>query len=432
MKRLCFLLLVLPVLPVWAQGNYIALSGRVTCGSKGVPYATLQLAGTSVGVSCNETGEYELRVPQGTEKDTVVVRCVGYSTERKTVGELKRSGRVRMSERAVVLKEVEIKEYRYPRDLLEAAVDRIAENYHNDSSYSTFFFRDWRAVDNELYLFDEAVIQMKRAGYSEYADKSSYRFQADEREMPTDYKMLLKHRLLVYDRPLLVDKTGRQNGASEMLEYDDNERFFDPVYTPQASLLFNCSILEIHRFEAIREFEDDGEKYYHLQSKTLGGNSRYEYTIRKRDLAIVLIKSVQTSPTERRWPGGDWVNVKYNKLTFDRDSSLWSYDVRDGHYTLTHYYNYKSFHLSPFRKDKMSEPQWWQSSVDWTLTDFSLSDTAVRGDTIVVRPQTLGGAFGASYDEPSFWGRYNSVVADTLPLRLLYEKLKKIHSNENK
>ena len=217
-----------------------------------------------------------------------------------------------------------------------------------------------------------------------------------------------------------------------MLEYYDNESFFDPVYTPQASLLFNSRMMEIHRFGPIREFEDNGETYYHLQSKILGGNSRYEYTIRKRDLAIVQIKSVQTARTERWHPSGDWVNVKYNRLTFDTDSSLWSYDVRDGHYTLTHYYNYKSFYLSPRKWDKMSEPQRWQSSVDWTLTDFSLSDTAARGDTIVVRPQTLQGAFGASDIEPSFWGRYNSVVADTLPLRLLLEKLQKKRSHENK
>ena len=432
MKRLCFPLFVVLALSTWAQKDYIALSGRVTCGSKGVPYATLQLAGTSLGVSCNETGEYELRVPLGTEKDTVVVRCMGYSTAHKTVRELMRSGRVKLEEHAVVLKEVAISDYRYPRDLLEAAVGRIAENYHGDSSYSTFFFRDWRAVDNELYLFDEAVIRMKRAGYSEYVDKSSYRFRADEREMPTDYKMLLKHRLLVYDRQLLVDKTGRQNGASEMLEYDDNESFFDPVYAPQASLLFNRRMMEVHRFAAMSEFENNGEKYYYLESKILGGNCRYEYTIRKRDLAIVQIKSVQTTRSERWHPSGDWVNWVYNRLTFDKDSSLWSYDVRDGHYTLTHYYNYKLYHLSPRKNDQESEPQWWQSCVDWTLTDFSLSDTATRGDTIVVRPQTLQGAFGASDNAASFWGRYNSVVADTLPLRLLLEKLQKIHTYENK
>ena len=84
MKRLCFPLFVVLALSTWAQKDYIALSGRVICGSKGVPYATLQLAGTSLGVSCNETGEYELRVPLGTEKDTVVVRCMGYSTAHKT------------------------------------------------------------------------------------------------------------------------------------------------------------------------------------------------------------------------------------------------------------------------------------------------------------------------------------------------------------
>ncbi len=432
MKGLYVVLFMALPASVWAQTDYIALSGRVTCGERGVPYATLQLKGTSLGVSCNESGEYELRVPQGKDRDTVVIRCIGYTTVAKTVGELKKKGHVKLVEHVVVLKEVSIKEFRYPRDLLQAAVDRIAENYHTDSSYSTFFFRDWRAVDNEMYLFDEAVIRVKRIGYSEYADKLSYRFSSDEREMPTDFKMLLKHRLLVYDRDLLTDKTGRENGASEMLEYDDNEFFFDPVYTPQASVLFNSQMMEVQRFGMVREFEDNGETYYCLQSKILGGKCRYEYTIRKHDLAIVQIKSVQTARTERRYPGGDWVNVKYNRLTFDKDSSLWSYDVRDGHYTLTHYYNYKLFHLSPSRRHRECDSQRWESCVDWTLTDFSLSDTDVHGDTIEARPQTLKGAFGASDYNSFFWGRYNSVVIDTIPLRMLMDKMKKIRSHENK
>jgi hypothetical protein len=54
MKGLYVVLFMALPASVWAQTDYIALSGRVTCGERGVPYATLQLKGTSLGVSRNE------------------------------------------------------------------------------------------------------------------------------------------------------------------------------------------------------------------------------------------------------------------------------------------------------------------------------------------------------------------------------------------
>lgn len=426
MKRLFLAFVMFSGMTVVAQTDYVAVSGRVVCGSKGVPYATLQLSGTAIGVSCNDAGEYEMRVPTGADGDTVVVRSVGYGTVKITVGELRRTSRVKMREQAIMLKTVLITDFRYPRDLLMEAVDRISQNYQKDSCFSTFFFRDWRAVDDELYLFDEAVIRMRRSSYAEYNDKNSYGFVRDEPEMPTDYKVLLKHRLLVYDRDLLVRKTGRKTGADEMLEYADNECFFDPVYTPKASYLFAHRFIEKQKFEAVKEFEDNGEIYYVLRSRLRQIGAGFEYIIRKSDLAIVQIKSknensrVVYSPLNR-----NWVNWEYNRLTYDVDSSLWCYDVREGQYTLTRYSNYKEFHLGKSKKGKELKAQRWQCSVDWILTDFSTTDEKKVGDTIVVRPQTLGQAFGASDYQTSFWGRYNSIVIDALPLRLLQEKLLK-------
>ena len=61
------------------------LKGRVTAGGRGVPYATVQLLGTSIGVSCNDAGEYTLKLPAGHEGDTVLVRSVGYESVRLPV-----------------------------------------------------------------------------------------------------------------------------------------------------------------------------------------------------------------------------------------------------------------------------------------------------------------------------------------------------------
>ncbi len=428
MKRLAIFLLIALPLVVAGQEDYVMLKGRVTSGGRGVPYATLQLMGTSTGVSCNDAGEYELKVPAGHEGDTVLVRSVGYEHTAFTVGDLKKRKRLEIKASPVVLEEVTVSSYRSARHLLNDAIVCISHNFHQQTGYSTFFARDWRAVDDEMYLFDEAVMMLRRSGYTQYADKHSFKFYKDAREMSEDYKSLLKHRLLVNDWELLVGKTGRRNGAAEMLEYADNENFYDPVYAPQASILLAERVIKRYTFGPVMEFEDNGEKYYRFTATNNSGTLRYEYTIHRGDLAIVQIKSVLNSYVERP-PNQDWVNIRFNRLIHDADSSIWTYGVREGHYTLTRYYNYKEFRLCDHQRDRKDFTQRWQMCLDWTLTDFSLTADSLAGDTIAVQPQTVYGALGESRQEPSFWGRYNSVVIDTMPLRLFAEKMKKMYPN---
>ena len=393
-----------------------------------MPYATLQLLGTSVGVSCNDNGEYELKVPPDSEADSVLVRSVGYEHTVVSVKELRHNGRVRLTPQNVELKEVRVKSYRKASQLIKDAVERIDSNYHRRPAWSTFFYRDWRSVDDELYLFDEAVMNLRHSGYLQHADKRVYRFEKGVRELEGDYKRLLRHRLLVYDRRLLASKITNPDGIDEMIGYDDNESFFDPVSTPQATYMLARRIMRYHKFEPVREFLWGGELYYLVRSVGPGRISNakihYECVIRKRDLAIVRISASQ----ERigQWaPQDAWVNVYYTWLTFDADTSSWEYDVRDGQYTLTHYYNYRQFHLGSKNRGHDGQYQYWQQCVDWTLTDFSFEPDTAEGDELGVLPQSLQGAFGKSDYSSDYWGRYNSILLDTLPLRLLEEKYRK-------
>ena len=67
MRRIVLILLMLLPALLWAQEGPLVLKGRVTAGGHGVPYATVQLLGTSIGVSCNDDGEYTLKLPAGHE-----------------------------------------------------------------------------------------------------------------------------------------------------------------------------------------------------------------------------------------------------------------------------------------------------------------------------------------------------------------------------
>lgn len=426
-QKLTSLLAILLLLPAtaWSQ-EMIVLHGRVTAKGRGVPYATLQLQGTSIGVSCNDNGEYEMKVPTGHEHDTVVVRSVGYISQRTTVSLLLKNGGVRMEDQMVELKAVEVTGYRTPRHLLNEVVARIGGNYHQQTSWSTFFYRDWRTVDGELFLFDEAVMSVRRSPYSQYAEKRGYRLDPKQREMESNLKTLLRHRLLVCDRKLLETKIIKPLGCDQMLSYVDDEDFFDPVATPQASFALAKRMLREHVFEPLQEFTADGEDYYLVRSvgpsRRRRAQVRHEYTIRKRDMALVRLVTSQM-PLRCQAPEDAWVNWYYTSMVMEADSSVWIWEVRASRYTLTRYYNTKSYRLESHGRGRDGKVQRWQQCHDWILTDFSLNATAIQEHPIEVQPQTLSGAFGRSDYNSDFWGHYNAVPIDTIPLNLLKQKL---------
>lgn len=417
-----------------AQETSAVLRGRVTCGGHGVPYATVQLKGTSIGVTCNDAGDYLLKLPEGREADTVVVRSVGYVTGRFTVAAMLKNGNVKLREQHFELKEVKVRGYRSGRFLIQAAVDRINDNYQQKTGYSTFFFRDWRALNGEMFLFDEAVMRIKRVGYQAYSDKMAYLYDQDRREMASNYKTLLRHRLVVYDAAYLARALDDPDGVEEQMAFADNESFFDPVATPQATYSMAKRVLPWHQFEPVQEFVADGVGYYLVRSVGPGNSPKAkvhnEWLIRKEDLAIVRYTSSVENLLELA-PDYNWVNYQYTHMLTVKDTSAWTYDVHGGAYTLTHYYNSSDFIFGTKNyihvTDDLSRFQRWQLVKEWTLTDYSLvADTTVHGTEIKVRPQTLAGAFGESDYDVDYWKQYNSIYIDTMPARLLKEKLIKL------
>ena len=420
------LLLVL-AWPVAGQEG-VLLRGRITSGGQGVPYATLQVVGSSVGVSCNDKGYYELKLPRSSEADTVLVRSVGYDQVRLPVSLLVKHSNIRLKSHEVELQEVQVRSYRSARYLLQEAVESIGDNFAQQTGWSTFFFRDWRALDDELYVFDEAVMSVQRAPYNQFSSKKNYRFNLDKREMATNFKAILRHRLVVYDRALLERKLENEEGVDEKLAYDDNEIFFDPVSTPQATYMLSKRVLGMHTFEAVQEYVSDGVGYYVVRSvgpcSTAGTKVRYEYVIRKRDLAIVKITSCarRTVNIAQLEP---WINAGFDRMVLEIDSSAWIYDQRDMGFTLTRYYNFKSLRLEATWGRASGKQQRWVQCTDWTLTDHSLTPPAEVGDSVLVRQQTIASAFGESDYRSDFWQQYNSILLDALPAQLLMNKLSK-------
>lgn len=427
-RRIVIILLLLAAAITASAQEVLVLKGRVVDGHSGVPYATLQLGTGTIGVCCNDQGDYELKVPAGHEGDSVLVRSVGYEPLRLSVNDLKRRNRIKLKPQAIELREVNISRYRNSIDLMMDVLRSFENNFQQQTAYSTFFYRDWRAVDDDIYLFDEAVMEVERSPYNQYADKRSYNFKSTSREMATNYKTILRHRLLVSDRSLLKEKVGKEDGIDEMLQYADEELFYDPVAAPNASYGLSRSMLMRQRFLPLMEFDDGGEGYYLVRSvgtSRISRDTHYEYVVRKRGLALVRITSWIDKPIQKLAPEEAWVKTYFTHMDIDADSTTWIYDERDGKLTLTRYYSTSTLRLTSKGRGHDGEEQVWRHSVDWTLTGFSTEPTAPEGETLDSRPVALDRAFGQSDFTPAFWGRYNTIPIDSYVVQLLELKLKK-------
>lgn len=430
MKRRGYILLLLLLAACSAATaqEVLLLKGRVVDGHGGVPYATLQLVGGTIGVCCNDQGEYELKLPAAHAADSVLVRSVGYEPARFAVGDLQRRNRIRLKAMTIELKEVNVSRYRNGLDLMMDVLRSLDHNFRQETAYSTFFYRDWRAVDDEIYLFDEAVMEVERGPYNQYAAKRSYNFKSTTREMETNYKTLLRHRLLVNDRNLLKEKVGKEAGIDEMMQYADEEQFYDPVAAPNASYALSKAWLMRQSFKPLMEFDDGGEGYYLVRSvgtSRLTRETNYEYVVRKRGLALVRITSWITKPVRKMAPEESWVKTFFTNLVVEADSTTWIYDERDGKLTLARYYYNSTLRLTSHGRGHDGEEQLWRQSIDWTLTAFSAEPAVSEGDIIDSRPVALDRAFGQSDFTPAFWGHYNTIPIDSHVVYLLEQKLLK-------
>lgn len=422
------LLLLLAMSVAASAQEVVVLKGRVVDSHGGVPYATLQLGGGTIGVCCNDQGDYELKVPSEYAADSVLVRSVGYMPTRFSVGDLQRRSRIRLKEHAIELREVNVSRYRHGLDLMMDVLRSLDHNFRQNTAYSTFFYRDWRSVDDEIYLFDEAVMQVERGPYKQYAEKRGYNFKSSYREMETNYKTILRHRLLVSDRSLLREKVGKEAGIEQMVQYADEQMFYDPVVAPNASYALSRAMLMRQTFKSLLEYDDGGEGYYLVRStgaSSLSRETHYEYVIRKRGLALVRITSWISKPLRKNAPEEAWVKPWFNSLVVDADSSIWVYDERDGELTLARYYATTTFRLTSKGRGHDSEEQVWRQSVDWILTAFTTEATATEGEVLDSHPVALDRAFGQSDFTPAFWGHYNTIPIDSYVVNLLEKKLLK-------
>ena len=144
------------------------LRGRVIDRRSGkvLPYATIALYGRALGSITNEAGIFSFKIPAEMSDPILVVSYMGYKNLVYPVTyPLEEELTITLERETIPLQEVIIR-YADPVKILSEAIRRIPENYMQEHSEMTAYYRESVKKNDHYMLFSEAVLNVAKGPYS--------------------------------------------------------------------------------------------------------------------------------------------------------------------------------------------------------------------------------------------------------------------------
>ncbi len=185
MKLIPLLLLLLVFPPADAQ-THITLSGKVTDKTTGaaLPYAPIRLAGTSIGTTSNQTGDFIFRIPAGTPGRVVSFSYLGYqSVELNWQNRDQHGLAIALEPKPVDLQEVTVR----PPDPLQIVIrslEKVARNYPSEPYKAEGFQREYVTADRSVIQLLEVAFRSVGAGQSQSTTILDARYLEDKGKSP--------------------------------------------------------------------------------------------------------------------------------------------------------------------------------------------------------------------------------------------------------
>lgn len=303
------LLLLASALSATAQTNHITLRGHITDYKtrEALPAVTVYVAGQAIYTQTNNDGDYVLKVPAEYANGHIVFSLMGYLCDTVAMTSVEKHGdRQLRSDGGHWLKEVSVVEYSptSARQLLIEAVNRIPQNNQTDSTIGTWFYRDVRELNGELFVFDEMVFDALRVGYDKHHTLKKLQNRAGpsnavildyKRPIESNYTAIRHDRLLLYDTDYVERATN--GAANSFMGYKESEVLYDPLEVPNTTNYLSIKKLKRRKDLQMREMTDaDGKEYYVVyrnyddSSNMMIVSNALRVTIAKQTLAIVKVE----------------------------------------------------------------------------------------------------------------------------------------------
>jgi hypothetical protein len=170
--------------------------------SRPIPFATVRLKNSQVGVISNAEGDFRILNNPGFRSDSLIVSCIGFHRLSLTFSVLKTAGmnNLKLIPYIYSLNEVKVtarKRRLSPEIIIARALRNIKKNYPVTPYSYVSYYRDYQKDSSNYLNLNEGIIQTLDKGFSYASDSNRYRLLDFKKNMD----FLRKNVTPYYDLP---------------------------------------------------------------------------------------------------------------------------------------------------------------------------------------------------------------------------------------
>ncbi|MDF4221801.1 carboxypeptidase-like regulatory domain-containing protein [Maribacter sp. M208] len=384
--------------------DYTEYTGEVLDADSKKPliFATLTVENTNVTTITNSEGQFSLKVPKEYTENNVTIAFLGYKTKQIAISELdEEKNKIYMTEFAMALSEARIDAPNDAEKLVFETLNRKGDNYLDESTVMTAFYRETIKKRRTNVSLSEAVVNIYKTPYS---SKKTDALELYKARKSTDYTKLDTVALKLQGGPfntLFVD----------MVKYPDY------IFTPETlayydfsfdtSTRVNDQLIYVIEFKQKPEIIDplyNGKLYIDAENKIL---TRAIYSLNITDKRLASQMFVRKKPRNAEvWP----TEVSY-RVDYREKNGKWYYGYSNVLLEFKIDWNKRLFNSVYSMNCEMAITNWERN----TNESYPKYKDRMKS-SIILSDEAIG------FADPDFWGEYNIIE----PEKSIESAIKKI------
>jgi len=402
-----FLLSSLFTVGLYAQDDleYTEYKGEVIDSKTKKPlvFADLNVEGTNISTVTNTEGDFALKVPNSmTTSGSVSISFLGYKRQSIKLSDLKDSNnKIALVPTLTELTQININAPKDAETLVKAMLKRKGDNYINNQSIMTAFYRETIKKRRKNASLSEAVVEIYK---QPYISKRNDAVKLIKARKSTNYTRLDTVALKLQGGPFSAL-------YADMIKYP--EFLFNQESMKSYIFSFSKSTEVNGRPVYVVNFDKNPKEIYphyygqlYIDAETFALTSAiYSLNVENRDLASEMFirkkpRKVKVYPTEAAY-----------RVDYRTTNGKW-------------YYGYSNIQLT-FKvnwKNKLFNSSYTLQS-EMAITDWKTNTTGENRPKKALRPTVILADEASGFSEPEFWGKYNIIE----PEKSIENAIKKIN-----
>lgn len=352
-----------------------------------LPYSSISVVNSNIGTISNTDGDFELKIPESMNRDTILFSCLGYRPYHQPIAEITdRNYIIYLQPISVQLKEIKVTVIN-PQEILTKILSKISLNYSREPEIMTSFYREVLKQDNRYIDVAEALMEIRKASYDNVFAQDKVKF--------------IKGRKNLNVKPFRFVDFKIQGGPYYITKLDvvkTLDSFLDPEfrdfykYALDEIIEFNNRDTYVIRFKPKEKID-----YPCYQGKLFVDMSTFALVQAEFSLSRSGLKFAHESLIKKK-PKDFYVrpiNVDY-KVSYRRAGTKWHLSNAQASIN----FKVKS------KKDKINST--FHSISELLITDFKPEDGTNFKKSELFSPKDIFTEIITDYDE-KFWGDYNTI-----------------------